>query len=93
MRSGDLVAPARPAVKAAVDVQHARDLPLAVRRALAVRPPVGPVFLSVPMDLLAEDTEVEVPPRTPTPRAAPAAGLDHAAARAAGAGRPGIRTP
>ncbi|MFD9462500.1 thiamine pyrophosphate-binding protein [Streptomyces sp. NPDC060027] len=44
MPSGDLVALARPAVKAAVDVQHARDLPLAVRRAfaLAVRPPAGP---------------------------------------------------
>ncbi|KAA0940135.1 thiamine pyrophosphate-binding protein, partial [Streptomyces apricus] len=56
MLSGDLVALAAPAVKAAYDVQHARDLPLALRRAfaLAVRPPAGPVFLSVPMDLLAE---------------------------------------
>ncbi|WP_407696884.1 hypothetical protein [Streptomyces dysideae] len=42
-------------MKAAYDVQHARDLPLALRRAfaLAVRPPAGPVFQSVPMDLFA----------------------------------------
>lgn len=74
MLSGDLVALAAPAVKATYDIQHARDLPLALRRAfaLAVRPPAGPVFLSVPMDLLAEDTEVDVPARTPPLRPTPA---------------------
>ncbi|WP_330308978.1 MULTISPECIES: thiamine pyrophosphate-binding protein [unclassified Streptomyces] len=92
MLSGDLLGLARPAVKAAVDVQHARDLPLAVRRAfaLAVRPPAGPVFLSVPMDLLTEDTEVEVPPPTPTPRTGPAVGLERAAFLLGGAARPVI---
>ncbi|WP_314408206.1 thiamine pyrophosphate-binding protein [Streptomyces kroppenstedtii] len=92
MLSADLVALAAPAVKAAYDIQHARDLPLALRRAfaLATRPPAGPVLVCVPMDLLAEDTEVEVPARTPAPRPAPAGGLDRAAVLLGGAARPVI---
>lgn len=92
MLSGDLIGLATPAVKAAYDIQHAQDLPLALRRAfaLAVRPPAGPVFLSVPMDLLAENTEVDVPARTPTPPPGPAAGLERAALLLGAAARPAI---
>ncbi|KUL43999.1 thiamine pyrophosphate-binding protein [Streptomyces regalis] len=92
MLSGDLTGLAAPAVKAVYDIQHARDLPLALRRAfaLAVRPPAGPVFLSVPMDLLGEDTEIEVPARTPTPAPGPAPGLERAALLLGDATRPAI---
>ncbi|MFC7326967.1 thiamine pyrophosphate-binding protein [Marinactinospora rubrisoli] len=90
MLSGDLVGIARPAVKAAFDVQHAHDLPVLLRRAfaLAVRPPAGPVFLSVPMDLLAEDADVALPARSAPPAPGPATGLAEAAGLLAAARAP-----
>ncbi|MEU6719653.1 thiamine pyrophosphate-binding protein [Nonomuraea sp. NPDC046802] len=65
MLSADLAALARPAVKESYEVQHGHDLPVLLRRAFATarRAPAGPVFLSLPMDLLAERTLVDVPPR------------------------------
>ncbi|GHG85396.1 thiamine pyrophosphate-binding protein [Streptomyces lanatus] len=92
MLSGDLTALAAPAVKATYDIQHARDLPLALRRAfaLAVRPPAGPVFLSIPTDILTDDTEVEIPARTSTPEPGPAPGLERAALLLGDAARPAI---
>ncbi|MES5818092.1 thiamine pyrophosphate-binding protein [Streptomyces sp. RG80] len=92
MLSGDLVTLAAPAVKAAYDIQHAHDLPLALRRAfaLAVRPPAGPVLLSIPMDVLTEDTEVEIPAPTPAPPPGPAPGIERAAVLLGGAARPAI---
>ena len=74
MLCGDLPGLAGPAVKEVFDVHRAQDLPLLLRRAFAaaVRPPAGPVFLSVPMDLLAEDTPVELPRRSTLLPAGPA---------------------
>jgi benzoylformate decarboxylase len=94
MLSGDVVALASAATKYAVEVRHARDLPVLLRRAfaLASQPPAGPVLLSIPVDLLAEDTQVELLGRS---AAAPAAGADAgglaaAAAVLAAAHRPAI---
>jgi len=64
---GDLLSMARPLVKWAVEVTRAAELPLALRRAfkVACEPPPGPVFLSVPSDVMDEVAEAEVfpPPR------------------------------
>ncbi|GAA2727337.1 thiamine pyrophosphate-binding protein [Actinocorallia aurantiaca] len=93
MLSGDLPGLARAAVKQAVEVQHARDLPVLLRRAfaLAVRPPAGPVLLSIPMDLLEEETHVgPPPPRSRRGGTAPAAGWREAAALLAGAAAPAV---
>ncbi|TDV53831.1 thiamine pyrophosphate-binding protein [Actinophytocola oryzae] len=92
MLGGDLVGLARAASKQAVEVTHARDLPIVLRRAfaLAAQPPEGPVFVAVPMDLLREDVEVEVPPRTPVAPLGAATRLDEAARLLAGASAPAI---
>ena len=50
--SGDLVGMARPVVKWAYEVKHAADVPDALEQAyhLAMSPPRGPVFVSIPMN-------------------------------------------
>ncbi|MFD6397602.1 thiamine pyrophosphate-binding protein [Nocardia sp. NPDC060249] len=92
MLSGDLLAISAAGVKESFDVQHAWDLPIMARRAFAaaVRAPAGPVFLSVPMDLLAENTDVEVPVRTAVPEPGAALGIRRAAALLAQARRPAL---
>lgn len=92
MLAGDLVGLAAAAAKSAIEVQHARDLPVVLRRAfsLAAQPPAGPVFVSIPMDLLAEDVDVTVPARSPLAPLGPATGLDQAAWVLAGADSPAI---
>ena len=57
-----LVPVARPFVKWAVEVTRAADLPLILRRAakVALTPPTGPVFISLPGDVLEEETDLEL---------------------------------
>lgn len=66
--SGDLVSMARPVTKWAYELAHAADIPQALRRALKVAndPPVGPAFLSIPIDLMDEDADVLVEPTSYT---------------------------
>lgn len=65
--SGDLVALASPAVKWAAEVHRADDLGPLLRRAFAIANthPKGPVFLSIPMDILSDPCASETPPRYP----------------------------
>ncbi|TDU03306.1 benzoylformate decarboxylase [Streptomyces sp. 846.5] len=92
MLSGDLVAMAAPVAKSAVEVHHAADLPIVLRRAfaLAAQPPTGPVFVAIPMDLLAEEEPVDLPGRSSRAPQGPATGLAEAAALLAGARCPVI---
>ncbi|MGB3441839.1 MAG: thiamine pyrophosphate-binding protein [Actinophytocola sp.] len=92
MLTGDLTGLAAAAAKSAIEVQHARDLPIVLRRAfaLAAQPPEGPVFVSIPMDLLVEHVDVPVPARSPLAPLGPANGLDQAAWILAGADNPAI---
>ena len=66
--SGDLVSMARPVSKWAYEVNHALNLPQALRRAFktAEAPPQGPVVLSVPVDVMDQEAEVEIVPTAPT---------------------------
>jgi len=66
--SGPLVEMARPICKWAYQVEHAHDVPQALRRAfkIAAEPPQGPVFLSLPMDVLDAEADVQIVPTTYT---------------------------
>jgi benzoylformate decarboxylase len=90
--SGPLVDMARPIAKWAAQVEHAHDVPRALRRAfkIAAEPPQGPVFLSLPMDVLDTEADVEIAPTTYTNwRTRPNAdGLAELADVLAGAERP-----
>jgi benzoylformate decarboxylase len=58
----DLPEIARPLVKWSAEVRRLADLPRAVHRAVktALAPPTGPVFLSLPADVLNEEGELEL---------------------------------
>jgi benzoylformate decarboxylase len=80
----DLPPIARPFVKWSAEVRRLGDLPRAVHRAAktALAPPTGPVFLSLPADVLGAEGEVEL--GAPT-RVAPGIRGDRGAVEAAAA--------
>ena len=60
--TADLPTLARPFVKWAAEVHRGQDLPLYVHRAvkIALTPPSGPVFLSLPGDILKNDADIDL---------------------------------
>jgi benzoylformate decarboxylase len=68
--SGDLVALAAPVSKWAKEVRRGEDVGQAVRRAFALArtPPCGPVFLSLPMDVLDQEVRQLTPPASAPPK-------------------------
>jgi benzoylformate decarboxylase len=82
---GDLIQIARPAVKWAQEVAHADQLPILIRRAFhdASAAPAGPVFLSLPMDVMEEMSTVGIPDPSVIDRRTVAGSLDQLAAKLA----------
>jgi benzoylformate decarboxylase len=78
---GDLVSIATPAVKWAQEVTHPDQIPILVRRAFhdCQTTPTGPVFLSLPMDVMEEMTAVDIGEVSIIDRAAVAGSLDRLA--------------
>jgi benzoylformate decarboxylase len=64
--AGDLVRLAGPLTKWAVEAQDANEIPVLLRRAfkIAMEPPRGPVFLSVPTNVMDEESDADITPAT-----------------------------
>jgi benzoylformate decarboxylase len=62
--SGDLVQMCHPLTKWSYELRHVTDVPVAIRRAFrtALTPPTGPVFLSLPWNVLDEEAEMDLTP-------------------------------
>lgn len=69
--SGDLVAIAQPFTKWSTEVQDVEALPAVIRRAfrIALTPPTGPVFISLPVDVLTAETTARPERLGPIPNA------------------------
>lgn len=83
--SGDLVALAAPVTKWAQEVRRGEDVGKALRRAFSIArtAPCGPVFLSLPMDVLDQPVDGPTPPASATPRLGPSPDAERLAARLA----------
>ena len=90
--SGDLTGLAAAATKWQHEVRHLGELAPVLRRAFlsAATPPTGPVFVSIPMDVLDDTGDVDVPPRSHLERATVAGGLDELAGLLAEAAPDGV---
>jgi benzoylformate decarboxylase len=79
--AGDLTGLARSASKWVHEVRTPGELATILRRAFhdAMSPPAGPVFVSIPMDLLDRATDVELPPPSTIHRRPVADALDELA--------------
>src|SRR5438132_5615928 len=69
--SGDLVGLARGVSKWGHEVRHSGELGTVLRRAFndAANPPVGPVFVAIPQDVLDEEGDAPVPAKSDVVRA------------------------
>jgi benzoylformate decarboxylase len=83
--AGELTAMAAPVSKWQHEVRSLRDLAPIMRRAFAsaASPPTGPVFVSLPMDVLEDQDVVHVPERSNILQAGPPSGVDAVAERLA----------
>jgi benzoylformate decarboxylase len=66
--AADLLGMAQPLTKWSTEVLYAADIPLAIQRAfkVAAHPPAGPVFVSLPQDVLDQNIDFEYTPRGPS---------------------------
>ena len=92
--TGDMVSMTRPFTKWSVEVQHAADIPLVMNRAfkMAAQQPQGPVFVSLPQDVLMQEDEIEVgrPSWVPSMTEPDKEAIDRAADLLAGADSPAL---
>jgi benzoylformate decarboxylase len=81
--AGDLTGMAAPTAKWAREVRHPDELGTVLRRAFqdAASPPSGPVFVSIPIDVLDAAGDQPVPPRSTIDRRSVAPALDQLAER------------
>jgi benzoylformate decarboxylase len=65
--SGDIVGSARTFTKWATEITHAADLPVVLQRAfkMSLQPPMGPVLVSMPQDVLTQELGYEYKTNTP----------------------------
>jgi len=65
--TGDLVGMVSQFTKWSTEILHAEDIPRVIRRAFkeAMHPPTGPVFVSLPQNILNENIDFEASPNTP----------------------------